>query len=347
MIHKFSYKWRLSDGFPAKGIEYNGLKVFGTFICGGGSTMGYKLAGYDHIGGVEIDTKVADVYEENHKPKYLYIEDIRNFVDRDQFPEELYKLDILDGSPPCSSFSMAGNREKDWKKQKKFSEGQAFQTLDDLFFYFIKLAGKLQPKIVIAENVKGLILGNAKSYVRKIVDSFSDIGYDTQLFLLNAKTMGVPQSRERVFFIARKRNLNLKKISFLFNEPEIIFDKIIDKNYLSFDLSDNEMRLWKLRNFGDRTFGDIVKRVENGRLSGFNNPIVHSDKVCPIITSFSRVGIYDLPRRINTKELISAGSFPTDYNFKNLKPQWLIGMSVPPIMTAQIAHQVYLQIFKK
>jgi DNA (cytosine-5)-methyltransferase 1 len=48
-------------------------------------------------------------------------------------------LDILDGSPPCSSFSMAGNREKDWGKEKKFREGQAEQVLDNLFFDFIDL----------------------------------------------------------------------------------------------------------------------------------------------------------------------------------------------------------------
>lgn len=53
MEHKFPYKWFLKDGFPAKGIEKHNLKVFGTFICGGGSSFGYKLAGYNHLGGVE------------------------------------------------------------------------------------------------------------------------------------------------------------------------------------------------------------------------------------------------------------------------------------------------------
>ena len=120
--HKFSYRWFLKDGYPAQGIEKHGLKVFGTFICGGGSTMGYKLAGYEHLGGIEIDPKVADVYNINHKPKYLFIEDIREFNNRNDLPKELYEIDILDGSPPCSSFSMAGNREKDWGKEKKFRD---------------------------------------------------------------------------------------------------------------------------------------------------------------------------------------------------------------------------------
>ena len=61
MSHLFPYKWYLKDGYPAKNINSNGLNVFGTFVCGGGSTMGYKLAGFNHLGGVEIDKKVADV----------------------------------------------------------------------------------------------------------------------------------------------------------------------------------------------------------------------------------------------------------------------------------------------
>ena len=51
--HKFPYRWRMMDGYPAHGVTPHGCTVFGTFICGGGSTMGYKLAGYRHLGGVE------------------------------------------------------------------------------------------------------------------------------------------------------------------------------------------------------------------------------------------------------------------------------------------------------
>jgi DNA (cytosine-5)-methyltransferase 1 len=54
------------------------------------------------------------------------------------YSKELFDIDILDGSPPCSSFSMSGSREKAWGKNKKFREGQANQVLDDLFFHFIQ-----------------------------------------------------------------------------------------------------------------------------------------------------------------------------------------------------------------
>ena len=108
---KLNYKWTMKDDYPT---EKNGLKVFSCFACGGGSTMGYKLAGFDVIGCNEIDPKMNKVYVANHNPKFNYLEGIQTFKLRDDLPEELYNLDILDGSPPCSSFSMAGNREKDW-----------------------------------------------------------------------------------------------------------------------------------------------------------------------------------------------------------------------------------------
>ena len=243
--HKFKYKWNLSDGYPAEGIEKHELKVFGTFICGGGSTMGYKLAGFNHLGGVEIDPQVADVYKTNHNPKYLFVEDIREFADKTEFPEELYNLDILDGSPPCSSFSMAGNREKDWGKEKVFREGQAKQRLDDLFFDYIKLAKKLQPKVVIAENVKGMLQGNAKTYVKKIKTEFEEAGYKVQLFLLNAASMGVPQKRERVFFICQRNDLNYKPLKLSFDEKPIVF-KEVESNDIGKLITGEMLPLWKI-----------------------------------------------------------------------------------------------------
>jgi site-specific DNA-cytosine methylase len=195
--------WNLSD---LKDVKKNGKKVLSIFACGGGSTMGYKLAGFDVICAVEIDPEMAEIYESNHSPKYLYrmaIQEFNKIPDVD-LPEEFFDLDILDGSPPCSSFSMAGSREKKWGKSSHFKEGQAKQHLDDLFFHFIETAKKLKPKVVVAENVKGLIIGNAKGYVKQIFAGFREAGYETQLFLLNSSKMGVPQRRERTFFVARR-----------------------------------------------------------------------------------------------------------------------------------------------
>jgi DNA (cytosine-5)-methyltransferase 1 len=335
--HRFNYKWYLKNGYP----KSNGLKVFGTFICGGGSTMGYKLAGFEHLGGVEIDPPIADVYKTNHNPKYLFVEDIRGFADRKEFPEDLYNLDILDGSPPCSSFSMAGNREKDWGKTKVFREGQAEQRLDDLFFDYIRLAKKLQPKVVIAENVKGLIQGNAKAYVHRIKKEFEAAGYKVQLFLLNAASMGVPQKRERVFFICQRNDLNFPKLELKFNEKAILF-KEIKETGLKEGINGQRSKMWEICKQG-KSFAT----VSNG--SNFSSMRLADNEVCNTITANQCEGFFHSTekRKLSNKEVCLIGSYPLDYNFKELRPMYLIGMSVPPVMTAQIATEIYNQWFKK
>lgn len=204
-IKSTDWKWSFKD-YPK---EKNGLKVFSCFACGGGSTMGYKLAGCEVLGCCEIDPKMNEVYIKNHNPKYNFLMDIREFnkIPNEELPPELFNLDILDGSPPCTTFSMAGEREKSWGKKKKFREGQAEQTLDDLSFVFIETVAKLKPKCVIMENVEGLIKGEAWSYVQEIYKQLNDNGYEVGHWLLKGELMGVPQTRHRVFFIALRNDI--------------------------------------------------------------------------------------------------------------------------------------------
>lgn len=121
------WKWWFKD-YPT---EKNGLTVFSFFSGGGGSTMGYKLAGCDVLGNCEIDKKMNKVYVKNHNPKYNFEMDIRDFnnLPDTDIPKELFDLDILDGSPPCTTFSMVGLREQTWGKEKKFREGQKNKSL--------------------------------------------------------------------------------------------------------------------------------------------------------------------------------------------------------------------------
>lgn len=309
--------------------------------------MGYKLAGFEHLGGVEIDPQVADVYKVNHNPKHLFVEDIRDFANRSSFTDELYNLDILDGSPPCSSFSMAGNREKDWGKEKVFREGQAKQRLDDLFFDYIKLAKKLQPKVVIAENVKGMLQGNAKAYVKRIKTEFENAGYKVQLFLLNAASMGVPQKRERVFFICQRNDLNYKSLKLSFDEKPIVYGKLRINGQKDMPFTEYDLEMCSKRIDGDRDYGYILKRTK-GKESNWNSKFIYDNEVCQTITSTtgSKLISANESKHLSKDELKMCGSYPLDYNFKNIEPKYLIGMSVPPVMTAQVAHQIYLQWFK-
>ena len=345
------YNWSLKDAVFTKDKG----KVFSCFACGGGSTMGYKLAGFDVIGCNEIDKKMMQVYEANHAPKYAFLQSITDFKMRDDLPSELYELDILDGSPPCSSFSMSGLREKGWGKEKKFREGQAFQVLDNLFFDFIDLAKKIQPKIVIAENVKGLLMGNAKKYVTKIYSEFDAAGYYCQHFLLDASKMGVPQRRERVFFICLRKDLAAKfltqkdmftvvpTLGMSFSEPIVPFKDIADSNDLSVKDNAEHSVYW------DKT--PIGKDFSFSHPKGhyFNDNKSHPDLPIQAITANISKGAwhYSIKRLLNDAELIKAGSFPFDYNFLQNKVKYIIGMSVPPLMVARIANEVYTQWLSK
>lgn len=333
--------WLLRDLREGKlGQPKHGLKVFSCFHCGGGSSMGYKLAGFDVLGGVEIDPEMMAIYRKNHDPKHSYLVGVQDFknISNDKLPKELFELDVLDGSPPCSSFSMSGSREDAWSTKKKFREGQAHQVLDDLFFHFIDIADKLKPKIVVAENVKGLIQGNARGYVKEIFEGFDRAGYDTQLFLLNASRMGVPQARERTFFVGRRRDLMMQKMMLLFDDKPIPFRSIdsgdVDDQRLK--LTPTAQKYWPKCGMG-KSFASVH---EKGSL--FNWIRVHPDRPLNTLASGNARLMFHWrqPRLLTDVEWIRGQSFPDDYDFMNVDARYVCGMSVPPLMMQRVATKV-------
>lgn len=352
--HKFNYRWTLRDTTFTKDKG----TVFSCFACGGGSTMGYKLAGFDVIGCNEIDPRMMNVYVTNHHPKFPFLEPIQSFKERTDLPPELFRLDILDGSPPCSTFSIAGSREKVWGKMKRFREGQSKQVLDTLFFDFIDLAKRLQPKVVVAENVKGLLVGNAKDYVRRIHESFDDAGYYCQHFLLDAQYMGVPQRRERVFFVCLRKDIAapflvpnglFEKVPYIdmnFNEKPIMFGEVAD--YSGREITSKVIRfLWDNRKPGDSDQGETNQRLY-GKDSNFNQVYVFPDKICSTLATKEQGLIhFDQPRFLGQSEVCSISSFPQDYDFCGQSPHYICGMSVPPVMMANMASRIYEQWLSK
>ena len=335
------WKWSMANDYPK---EKNGLKVFSCFACGGGSTMGYKLAGCDVIGCCEIDPKMNETYIKNHHPKHNFLMDIREFnkIPNNELPEELFNLDILDGSPPCTTFSMAGDREDSWGKKKKFREGQAEQTLDDLSFVFIDTVAKLRPKCVVMENVEVLIKGEAWSYVQRIYKQFDDIGYKVKHWLLKGQYMGVPQTRHRVFFIALRKDVpfDLETLDMSFNYEPVLYGDIKEG---AGDEMNKETRIYKLLsmcNESDRYLCDVTKRVE-GKETLFNYVILQDHNIFPTLS----VGSAVTPMRGKEKtyctceDMIHAQTFPEDYDFikrNRATVQYICGMSVPPIMIKRI-----------
>lgn len=329
------WKWTMSQDYPRK----NGLKVFSCFACGGGSTMGYKLAGCDVLGCCEIDPSMNKVYVKNHSPRYNFLMDIRKFneLPDSEIPAELFNLDILDGSPPCTTFSMAGLREESWGKKKKFREGQAEQTLDDLSFVFIDTVAKLKPKTVIMENVEGLIKGEARSYVQRIYKQFKNIGYTVKHWLLKGETMGIPQKRHRVFFIAVRNDVSFDfdELDMTFNYEPITYGKIKDGNGIPLNPDTQAYKVLCQAVYGDHDLGDIYIRLGEKERS-FNDKIVWDDEVCMTIPAKANIMSGADKKKISKMDIVHAQTFPEDYDFCGAQYGYICGMSVPPIMIKRI-----------
>lgn len=304
--------------------------------------MGYKRAGFNVLGNCEIDPKIAEIYKRNLHPKYSYVMDIRDFNNSKDIPDELMNLDVLDGSPPCSTFSTNGKREKGWGVEKRFAEGQKLQTLDDLFFVFLDTVENLTPKVVVAENVTGLVKGNAKGYVNEIIQRFNQLGYEVQMFLLNASFMDVPQKRERIFFIANR--CKFPKLKLKFNQKTIPFGEVRSLKGFAGN-SDAEYLVRRYGNDCDRSVKDINIRVRNA-LSNFSTFILHDDEVANTLTTKPHIRWHD-KCQMSIEDMVNVSSFPQDYDFGTYRSEgkvsFICGMSVPPNMMAHIATEIRRQ----
>ncbi len=350
----FTYKWNLKD---LEKVKPNGRTVFSCFAGGGGSSQGYRMAGYDVIGCNEIDPRQMEIYVHNLKPKYSYLEDIRTFRLREDLPKELFKLDILDASFPCSLFSSANLKADDKKgKEVKFREGQAKQTLDDLAFETIFLVDKLRPKIAVFENVKGLLQEKNKWYVEQIYKQFDDIGYKICHHLVNCADLGVPQKRERVFFFAVRNDLRVPTSDIFGCEPFLDLNikeqhiKIgeIESDYLGKEPTEFIKKQMNSYIIGDSSLGDIRQRLE-GKSTGFQTYIIKDSDVCSTLRAGSNDFIRPEHNNINLSdyELKQIGSWSLDYYFKNQKVIYVLGMSVPPLAMYRISKEIQKQWLDK
>jgi DNA (cytosine-5)-methyltransferase 1 len=338
--------WSLKD---LAAVPSNGIRVMSTFACGGGSSMGYKLAGCDVVAANDIDPEMAFHYKLNLAPKHYFLCPIRDLLTID-LPKELFGIDILDGSPPCSTFSMAGSREEAWGKQKHFREGQATQVLSDLFFDYLDLVGRLKPKVAIAENVKGMILGNAKGYTKLVMQRFRDLGYRPQLFLINAADCGVPQKRERVFFCAIREDLYTHQLTISPSEPWVaVGAATADIQCLTAaeqeETAPNQTDLtyWS-RTPNGSDYGVVHKQLYGK--DGFWNhkKLDRNEPSLTLTATHDMFNHWDYCRKLTFREFKRLGSFPDDYQAKTDKiGKYMVGMSVPPKMTAVVAREICRQ----
>ena len=333
---KFTYDFKLTD---LDLVKKNGLRVLSCFSGGGGSSIGYKMSGCDVVGFCEVDRKMAETYLMNLSVKHPYIMPIQKFKNLGDDLIDFYNIDILDGSPPCSSFSMIGSREKDWGKEKNYKEGVIKQKLDTLFFDFVELADNIKPKMIIAENVKGLIYKNAISYFNEIIRRLDYIGYDTNAFIVKGQSLGLPQMRERVFIVGRRKDLikKNKPLNLFFNEKQINCNDVNVENSIGREIP-RDSSLYR----------NWIRRKKNKKFRGyFGYGMAQYDRPCPTVLSSGSEKMFHWakPNYVSKEFIVKCSSFPSDYRFTPCGSDYVCGMSVPPLMMHRVSSQIIPQFF--
>lgn len=171
-------------------------KAISLFTGAGGMDVGFSRAGFDVVWANEIKPDACETYRLNHIGT-IECGDIRNYIDKlDPFKN----IDLVFGGPPCQGFSVAGKMDPNDERSK-------------LVFSFMDVVKKVQPKVFVLENVKALaILDKWKPVRDELFNKAHSLGYDfTELVLLNATDYGVPQKRERMFFIGIKNAASMAK----------------------------------------------------------------------------------------------------------------------------------------
>ncbi|WP_329314275.1 DNA cytosine methyltransferase [Streptomyces sp. NBC_01262] len=159
-------------------------------ICAGagGQSLGLELAGFDHALAVELDENAVKTLRENRDW------DVRHGDVADESiwsPNEYVGIDLLAGGVPCPPFSIAG-------KQLGATDER------DLFAWAVELAGKMQPRALLLENVRGLSMPRFSAYRQHVKDRLRDLGYWSDWQLLHANDYGVPQLRPRFVLVAMR-----------------------------------------------------------------------------------------------------------------------------------------------
>lgn len=176
--------------------KYKSIELF---AGAGGLALGLEMAGFEHIGLVEFDKSAAGTLKLNRPKWNVLCEDVELVASRDlenEFGVKKFELDLLSGGAPCQSFSYAGKRLG------------LEDTRGTMFYHYATFLKKLQPKMFLFENVKGLLTHDKGKTFKTIYDIFEEQGYKVTYSVLNALDYGVAQKRERLIVIGIRNDLS-------------------------------------------------------------------------------------------------------------------------------------------
>lgn len=305
-----------------------------TFSGCGGSSTGYKMAGFDMLYANEFIPAAQNTYKANHPKTILDGRDIRTVTAKDilqQIGLKKGELDLFDGSPPCSAFSTAGQRDAAWGQQKKYSDN-AEQRIDDLFFEYVRLLKGLMPKVFVAENVEGLVQGVAKGYFIEILKALKGCGYKVSARVINSAYLGVPQARRRLIFVGVRNDIPFDPVH---PKPR--------KNVLT--VREALPHIYYIKNKLQGMLTYVPSDIPSPTITA-------SDGVTSETAGFSCGGFVEVlsgdRRKYTIDELKTIFSFPQDFKLTgDFEQQWeRLGRSVPPLMMYAVAKRIRSEILE-
>ncbi|MDY0362591.1 MAG: DNA (cytosine-5-)-methyltransferase [Desulforegulaceae bacterium] len=319
------------------------IKVASLFSGCGGTDLGIE-GGFDFLGihykrhnteivyANDIEQSACEIFNHNFNVRCVN-EDIRNIKASD-----IPNHDILTGGFPCQSFSIvAQNPPRLGYKDEK----------GKLFFEMVRILKKKQPKVFIAENVKGILSANKRKAFPLIIKNFEDAGYNVNWKLLNSADFGVPQRRERVFIVGVRKDLNYNICfpSGKYTNNHVPLKKIL---YSDFDIPEKYF-------FSDRAVQGLMnsnKAMNKGRAQDPEKPCntvgAHLAKVSlnstdPVMMTNGRY------RRFLPREVARIQSFPDSFNLVGTDSSQYkaLGNAIPPVFMWNIADAIIEQIFNR
>jgi len=268
----------------------------------------YKKNNFEIIWANEINTPACNTYRKN----------IGNHIIEGDIQQKIKMLpqyaDVVIGGFPCQDISING-KMKGVKGKRSC-----------LYTSIIDTVKKIQPKIFIAENVKGLLLKSNADSLKKILNDFNSLGYNITYKLYDASGYGVPQTRERVFIVGTRKDIsNFVHPTPVCEKPVTVKEAIGDLEKLNENDAFNH--IWSKAN----------KSTEQGnRKLIANRPGYTIRAECHGNIQFH----YTLPRRISMREAARIQSFPDTFLFqaKLRETERQIGNAVPPVLAWYIAN---------
>jgi DNA (cytosine-5)-methyltransferase 1 len=341
--------YRLLTMAEIRATARNGYRVVSTFSGCGGSCLGFEMEGFTVLYASEFIPAAADTYEANHAGVPVDRRDIRN-VDPAEILEVAKlaagELDVLEGSPPCASFSMSGKREKHWGEVKQYSSTK--QRTDDLFYEYARIRDGLRPKVFVAENVTGLVRGVSRGYFLDILARLSE-GYRVEARILDAQWLGVPQARKRLIFVGVRDDLDAKPafptpLAYRYSIADVLGIRSSFGERITHDPETGTAITLDGyavgREYPRVRIGSTSNRYMNLSRPAFGRP-------APTLLATARRGTATVVhptecRDFTVAELRLLGSFPADFVLTGSYEQRAerIGRAVPPRMMAAVARAV-------